>query len=161
MTHQAHDGEDLLRESKALVPRVQLAVTVDGEVVPLLAGFRGESLSLYFGPDPVYHFNAQGQLRRAFLDGRLVKADHGRLVSMERVHLGQVVELRSERLPNAQQDELLNTLVRRLQHVSETLSAGRAVVEGQVPEESDAVARLIAWLARNERPAPAESPHVG
>lgn len=161
MTHEAHSGEDLLRDSRALVPRVQLAWQDDRASVTVLAGFRGESLSLYFGPDPVFHFNGRGDLRRAFVGGRLVKAEHGRLVVMDRVHLGHTVELRSEALSDAKQEAMLANVAERLVQLREALAAGRAIVEGEVPPDGDAFERLVDWLADHTNPAPAESPRVG
>jgi hypothetical protein len=66
MPHECHDREDLLRDARALVPRVQIKATLGGQPVSLFAGFRGEALSLYYNADPVFHFNADGALRRAF-----------------------------------------------------------------------------------------------
>ena len=53
---------------------------------PIVVGFRRDgALSIFFGDDPVYQFNAAGELRRAYCDGLLFKAVRGRLVSLRRV----------------------------------------------------------------------------
>jgi len=58
---------DLMRDATGLVRRVEL--DWPGDDRPLVAGFRrDEVLSFYFGESPVYQFDADGRLRRAFLD---------------------------------------------------------------------------------------------
>src|SRR5688572_1167889 len=84
MARETHDREDLLRDAVALVPRVLLHTTIDGTPCEVFAGFRGELLSLYFGGDPVYHFNAAGELRRGYVDDQLIKAERRRLIFMKR-----------------------------------------------------------------------------
>src|SRR5687767_9697141 len=84
MAREVHEREDLLRDAVALVPRIALRLTVDDQLCDVFAGFRGESLSLYFGGDPVYHFNAAGELRRGYVDDQLIKAERRRLVFMKR-----------------------------------------------------------------------------
>src|SRR5204863_2544475 len=78
MAREESSREDLLREATALVERIELipnGSTSDGRIV---AGFRRNgALSVFFGEDPVYQFNAAGELRRAYTDGKLLKADRG------------------------------------------------------------------------------------
>jgi hypothetical protein len=72
MSRNESDREDLMAEATALRRRVQLQVP--GEALSIIAGFRDEGrVSIYFGPDPVYHFDEQGRLRRAFVAGRLYR----------------------------------------------------------------------------------------
>src|SRR4051794_11841558 len=94
MARHESDREDLLREATALVERVEL--TMAGSEEPIVIGFRRDgSCSMFFGADPVYQFNTQAELRRAFREGRLVKAEGGRLVALERRReAGQLVLLR-------------------------------------------------------------------
>jgi hypothetical protein len=161
MARETHEREDLLRDARALVPRVQLRVQMsDGEAV-VFAGFRGDALSLYFGDDPVYHFNAQGQLRRAYAADRLIKANRGRLIAMRRERSAGEVALQSEPLPDAQQQQFLADLAGRLATLLAALGAGQFRVEGQEPADGDAIARLAAWLANNPSPTPAASPRIG
>src|SRR5262245_41173967 len=103
MARDESEREDLLAEATALVERVEIvprrtlareygAVLETGSIV---AGFRANgAMSLFLGEDPVYQFNAAGQLRRAFVNGRLYKAVGGRLVQLERIRQPQLVELR-------------------------------------------------------------------
>ncbi len=92
MDRQQSDREDLLAEATALVERIELVLP--GYAEPIVAGFRAsDCASLFFGTDPVYQFNSQRQLRRAFVDGLLYKAECGRLVSLTRTQNVLAVEL--------------------------------------------------------------------
>ncbi len=82
MARDEQDREDLLREATALVERVELAPTDNEAGEHIVIGFRaGGAASVYFGGDTAYHFNSDGELRRAYADGLLYKADIGRLTS--------------------------------------------------------------------------------
>ena len=85
MARESHDREDLLRDATAYVSRMQLAVDLGNGTVEVFAGFHSTgAFSLYFNQDPVYHFNRSGELRRAFVDDELIKAEAGSLVGMRR-----------------------------------------------------------------------------
>jgi hypothetical protein len=159
MARVTHEREDLLRDARALSPRVQLRLRHGGAEAVVLAGFRGDALSLYFGDDPAYHFNSQGELRRAFAGERIIKAEVGRLIGMRRVRTTTEVELHAEPLSDVDQQQFLDDLARRLTELKAALAAS-AVVEGQIPPDGNAVERLATWLARFEDPMPAASPHV-
>ena len=81
MAREVHEREDLLRDAKALMPRVQLEFMTEQGKETIFAGFRGAvALSLYFDSDPVYHFNSSNQLRRAYVEDRIIKADRKSVV---------------------------------------------------------------------------------
>lgn len=162
MARDAHDREDLLRDARGLSPRVELVVGRGSEAFALFAGFRGESLSLYFGQDRVYHFNDRGELRRAYLDELLFKAEQGRLLAMSRERSASEVSLVSRELSADEAAALLDELKGRLCALSEKLAAGAYDLVGEEPSGSDAVGRLNGWLgARGEEIRIATSPRVG
>ncbi len=160
MAREEHDREDLLAEATALVERAGIRIAGEAEVV---FGFRsGGSASIYFGAEPVYQFNTQGELRRAFVGDRLYKADAGRLVSLRRERTPEAVELRSSRLDEAAQQELLAEMRRRLHALASALRGGRFTLVGQVPPGADVVGRMVDWLQHfGERTAVATSPRNG
>lgn len=160
MAREIHEREDLLRDAKALTPRALLRVEFAGAPVEVFAGFRGESLSLYFGDDPVLHFNARGELRRAFIADRLLKAERGRLASLERRRSAAEVVLAREELDAARQDRLLTDVARQLGELRSAMADGRWRLVGQVPEGGDAVARLRSWLDEHRTIVAAKSPRV-
>ena len=92
MARHESDREDLMREATALVRRVELEVP--GEPEPVVCGFRADGrLSIYFGGDPVYHFDADGRLRRAFAAGHLFRTQGTTLARLTRVRQPAHTEL--------------------------------------------------------------------
>lgn len=161
MAREIQKREDLLRDAHALVPRLLVRIA-DGQAgVDVLAGFRGESLSLYFGDDPAYHFNAAGELRRAFVADRLVKAERGRLVALERRRSADEVILERRDLDEASHRRLLSELTRRVDGLRAALNANEFIVCGQFPPDGDALMRLVQWLKKHQPIAVATSPRIG
>lgn len=160
MARQEQDREDLLREATALVERVELIG--DDEPFSLVVGFRrtGEG-SLYWGADPVYQFNAAGELRRGFRAGKLLKAVQGNLVQLERQRTATESLLLSSTLDSAAHQEVLLDAQFRCDTLLAWLDAGRFRIVGQVPAERDVVMRVREWLRGLPRPLlVARGPHV-
>lgn len=160
MPRQEQPREDLLAEAVALVERVELAVP--REAAPVTVGFRRDGCaSVYFGSDPAYHFNTAGQLRRAFLDDRLLKAERGRLVALRRERKpGEVTLLRHE-LSAPEQSAVLVALEARLAGLAHALQAGQASPLRQIPAGGDATGRFLRWFAGLPRPVDvAAAPHA-
>jgi hypothetical protein len=160
VAREVHRREDLLREARALNPRVMLRVELDGQSIEVFAGFRGEALSVYFGEDPVYHFNSAGKLRRAFVGERLIKAERGRLVTLDPMRTATETALVREEASVVVERDLLRGMSRWLAGLREALAAGSFDVVGQEPADGDALPRLAAWLAEPREPAVASSPRV-
>jgi len=133
------------------------------EAEPLVAGFRRDgSASVYFGGDPAYHFNAAGQLRRAFCSGLLYKAERGKLVSLVRRRLPDRVELLRHELTADERDVFLSELTRRLLDLRTALGGGNCQLVGQAPDSVDVAARIRLWLdALPLPPSIAATPRAG
>ena len=145
MARQESDREDLLREATALVERAELQIP--GESEPVTAGFRKDgSLSLFFGGDPVYQFNTAGELRRAFADGLLYKAERGRLVSLRRERSEHEVALVRRELTGDETVAFLAAAHQRLLRLGKALQSGQSQLLGQVPADGEAPARVGKWL---------------
>jgi hypothetical protein len=172
MARDEADREDLLREATALVERIELAPIQRADVAPvdsqaanaddrIVAGFRaGGALSIFFGSDPVYQFNAAGELRRAYVGGQLFKAVRGRLVSLERQRSSNEARLYSQELPAAEQDSFLEAMQERLRQLRANMDAASLRVAGQVPADADVLSRVRHWLVRHAGTPIAESPRV-
>jgi hypothetical protein len=160
MARQEQDREDLLAEATALVRRVELSV--EGIGAPVVIGFRRDGCaSLYVGGDEAWHFNTRGQLRRAYVEGTLLKAESGALVAMRRQPAAGKVELRRHDLSPEETRAMLGRLSGLLARLREAVGAGGARVLRQVPKGEDLVGevrRLVESLAL--RPPIARSPHV-
>jgi hypothetical protein len=160
MAREIHEREDLLRDAVALVPRIALRVVIGGKPCEVFAGFRGESLSLYFDGDPVYHFNAAGELRRAFVADQLVKAERRQLVFMRRQQSENETAL--ERQPNdaVAEQSLLAGLQRRLEQLRVAIANNQYEVVGEAPNSGEGLPRLAAWLNAHPNTKIAASPRV-
>jgi hypothetical protein len=161
MARQESDREDLLREATALVERIELAPLQAADADPIVAGFRRDgALSVYFGADPAYQFNAAGELRRAFVTDLLYKAAEGRLVSLKRVRTTTEVQLQTRTLTTTEHTEFISLMCERLQGLARQLHAGEIKVIGQVPEGADALGRVVKWLREHEEFRVAASPRA-
>jgi hypothetical protein len=151
MAREESDREDLLREATALVERIELAPVGESADEHVVAGFRaGGAASFFFGADPVYQFNAAGELRRAYCNGLLVKAARGRLVSLSRQRLETKVQLLSRELSDVEQAEFVTKMCDRLRRLAAALETNQWTIVGQVPANGDVLGGLRKWLATHD-----------
>lgn len=142
--HEA-DREDLLREATALGQRIEFEA-FDGERI--VAGFRSDgSGSIFFGVEPVYQFNRLGELRRAFLNGVLVKAEAGGLVTLRRRRVEHEVQLIRHELPPGAAAELLREAEGILRRFLEQVQTRTIQIVGQVPLDASVDQRVEKWLS--------------
>ncbi len=160
MAKHQENRENLLLEAKSLVERVELSVA--GEREPVVAGFRREgALSVFFASDPVFQFNSEKALRRAFVNGLLYKAESGRLASLDRRRSASEVVLARHDLSDAEQTACLSAAGARLGSLRDALAKNAFQVVDQVPPKADVVGRLSAWLGALKFPIKvANSPRV-
>lgn len=135
MARQEADREDLLAEATALVRRAELRIA--GEPSLIVAGVRDNGCwSIYFGSDPVFHFDAHGQLRRAFFDGKLLRTQGTTLARLTRVRTDSTTTLQRRDLDAAELDEFLTTMKQRLRALADSL-LNNAEILRRVPLEDD------------------------
>jgi hypothetical protein len=147
MARQSHHREDFLRDATALLPRILLRATIQGQPCEVFAGFRQpESLAIYFDDDPVYQFNSQGELRRAFVAGSIIKADGGELVAWQRSETLDQTAMLSRRLSLAETQELSKSLLARFADLKTAIACNDFTIVGQVPPDGDAFEKLQTWL---------------
>ena len=145
MTEHEGQREDLIGTATALVQRVELAI--DGFPDLLVVGFRSDgAASLFVGEDPVYQFNAKGELRRAFRAGKLVKAELGRLVELTRQRADNRVDMVSQELTDQQHQQFLSQLRQTLDRLQGALQQKQYRVTGQVPADQDVVQQAAQWI---------------
>lgn len=83
MARNESDREDLLAEATGLSPCWEIEVS--GEAEPVVAGYKKTgNLSLYFGGDRVYQFDAAGCLRRGYVAGDLYRSEGPTLARIRR-----------------------------------------------------------------------------
>lgn len=147
MAREEEDREDLLAEAVALVERIELKLADGG--TPIVAGFRRDgSASFFFGADPVYQFNSRRELRRAYRNGQLIKANRGHLASLTRHRTEREVQLIRQDLSDAETAELLTDAIQRLANLGRALDSNAYTIVGQVPDNTDIVGRVRSWLAQ-------------
>ena len=161
MSRHEHEREDLLREAVALVERAELRIS--GWPERVVVGFRRNgAASIYFGGETAYHFNTHGELRRAYDDGLLFKAQDGRLVSLRRQRLREEVQLLRHELTDDEASCFLRSLTMRLGKLSDALRRGGFEVVGQLPADGDVLARMLRWIDSATLPPPlARTPNAG
>lgn len=147
MARHAEDREDLLRDAKAMVPRVLLQVVLGAEPCELFVGFRGAALSFYFDSDPVYQFNSAGELRRAFVDGCIIKAEARQLQVWQAVRTANGVTMQSRVLTSQEEQAFGTALKERVMELCEALARSGFALVGEVPVDGNTVERLQTWLA--------------
>ena len=129
MARLEHDKEDLMREAVALRERIELAV--HGEADFVTAGFRSTgALALYFGGDPVYQFDPEGRLRRAFVNGLLFRTQGHTLAELTRVRKDEATELQRRDLSDVELVEFLQQATSRIGRLRDALHNGTASERG-------------------------------
>jgi hypothetical protein len=162
MARDSHDREDLLRDARAFPRRVELQLRGGAEDATVFAGFRtAGGVSLFFGGDPVYHFNAAGELRRAFVDDALFKAERGQLVRMTPERTERETALHSRVLDDGEYQRFASELSARLASLAEQLTRSEACLLGEVPPGGGVREELARWLGAWRGVVVAESPRVG
>jgi hypothetical protein len=147
MAQTETDREDLLREATALVERVEWAIP--GEKEPVVAGLRREGgVSVYFGSDPCYHFDAEGRLRRSFAEGCLYRSEGVALARLTRRREAGHVELLRSDLTSAEATRFLDQMRERVLSLVAAVRSGAAAVRGQVTQRGDLATDLAHRLER-------------
>ncbi len=141
MARRESDREDLMAEATALRQRVELEVP--GEDEPVVAGIRdGGALSVYFGPDPVYHFDPMGRLRRGYVGGSLFRTEGSTLARLQRQRDGTNVQLLRRDLSPNELAEFLACMTGRLARLCTALEEGEARLRQEIPADGATVAAL-------------------
>jgi hypothetical protein len=163
MAREEADREDLLGEATAFVERIQWKLPLlNGSFREVFVGFRRDgAISFYLDADPVYHFNATNELRRAFADGQLIKAEGGHLVGLERVRSETEVALVRKEFSADQTADFCQQVASRLSEIRIALQQGYATLIGQVPAEGPIEQRVVDWLASHRVVTVANSARAG
>jgi hypothetical protein len=146
MAQREGSREDLMAEATALRERAELAL--DGEGASIVAGFHDDGrLSVYFGDDPVYHFDSQGRLRRAFVAGALFRSTGATLARLTRRRTQSVSLLERVELDEAELAAFVDEMRRRLRALHAALVSRSCRVLRRVPEAFEPVQPLVKAVA--------------
>ena len=157
MSRHEAEREDLMAQATALRERIEYFVV--GQPEPIVAGFRaGGQWSLYFGSDPVYHFAAEGALRRAFVGNDLFRSQGQTLSRLRRERIVntanevQEVQLVRHDLTADEWEQFATRMQKLLIGLKIAIEAGSAQISRQVPEDAGLEAKLLAALQEAARP---------
>ncbi|WP_442483088.1 hypothetical protein [Aeoliella sp. SH292] len=144
MARDEHERENLLGDATAYVRRVEFR---DAEGQEVFVGFRTNgAASVYLDQDPVYHFTSEGELRRAYVAGELIKSVRGQLVAMHRERTPGEVQLVSRPLDEVTSKAFLVNMESQLTRLADSLRNEKLIVVGSVPADVDVEAEVPAWL---------------
>ena len=146
MARHESDREDLLREAVALTRRAEFEFS--GREEPVFLGFKRDGgLSIYLGTDPVYQFNAGGQLRRAFRNNLLYRTQGTTLAELRRDRsLDQQVVLHRRDLDEAELNQFFDEMQELLHDLQQRLSARFFQKMTNVPADDDLLPEFLAAL---------------
>ena len=123
MARIEEDREDLYAELVTANPRWELEL--EGSPTPLITGIRPNGVwSVYFHPDRCYHFDANGGLRRAYVEGALYRSEGNTLARLIRQRSDEETTLLRYDLSPAELDDFLAVMHRHLTGFLKTLRAG-------------------------------------
>ena len=133
--HEA-DREDIMREAVALRRRVSLVVP--GADEPIVCGVRANGYwSFYLDSDPLYQFDDEFRLRRAFVDGQLYRTQGTTLARMHRERSDAETVLVRVDLSPAELAAFLTEAQSALSQLLYHLKTGDGQVIETIPSEAD------------------------
>ncbi len=117
------DREDLFEEFRSAKVKWEMRIPgFDTEVI--LGVRRDDRLSVYFGPDPCYHYDAQSRLLRAFANGFLYRTQGSTLARLTRERTPETTTLLRHDLSPVELEEFLQVMTTKISLLSNALNAG-------------------------------------
>lgn len=145
MAKNETDREDLMREAIALTERVELRVPGFDEFVTV--GFRKNSaMSVFVSQDPVYQFDPEGRLRRAFVDGFLYRSQHVTVARLQRVRTAEATQLLRYDLAVDELQVFHDAMRKTLAELLHQFQKNSVSVVRAVPQDSDLLPKIVAGL---------------
>jgi len=117
------EADCLLDQGALYKSRVLLRLDHDA---PIFAGFKAGAFSLYYGDEPIFHFDLEGRWQRAYLDGiHYLKALDTTVRAIDRVREGSNLVLRRRTLGYAEVSDLDQQIRQVALDLIDRLSADR------------------------------------
>ena len=148
MAREPSDREDLLRDAVGIPHRVEFRI--DQDEPSIVIGFRPNgAVSIYWGQDEHFQFNAAGQLRRAYWQEQLVKAERGRLVTMRREYQAERTVLLSRQMDQHETTHLFERLRVVIQQLTQAIANCQVEIVGVVSQDDrDVLSDADQWLKK-------------
>ncbi|WP_166819758.1 hypothetical protein [Thalassoroseus pseudoceratinae] len=145
MARNESDREDLMREAIALVRRAELEIPEADE--PVFIGFRRTgAFSIYWGADPVYQFDPEFRLRRAFVDGFLFRTTGETMAKLNRVRSASATELHRTDLSWEALRDFLSEVRECCERLLHVLESRQANVLAAIPDEELVIPEAIGFI---------------
>ncbi len=145
MARHSSDREDLLAEVVALTPRAAFRIPDRDEQI--FAGRRTDGRwSVFFGGDPVYHFDAENRLRRAFVGGLLYRSQGTTLARLTRQTTATETVLLRHDLDPVELAAFLAEMYHILGQLVGALIQGVVSLNQSIPEDVDYLPELASQL---------------
>jgi hypothetical protein len=145
MARQSSDKDDLMAEVVALSPRV--ALMLPGTSSEIIAGRRSDGRwSIFFGGDPVYHFDADNRLRRAFFAGHLYRSQGTTLARLSRQSNPTETVLLRHDLDTEELTTFLQNMRGELARLEKSLNSGNFTVQQSIPADANFLPELTSHL---------------
>lgn len=150
MARTESDKEDLIQEATALVERAEFcrdAPSPDSCWQMVTVGYRKNGdVSLYFDQDPLYQFNSNGRLRRAWEGGFLYRSETDTLAKLDRQRDDAKTTLHRSDLTSTELAEFRQRMTRLLTDLHVVLSNDSWVCPRQVSVRGDIKERTVTML---------------
>ena len=158
MAIEEHDRENLLRDGRTMLLRGECTI----DAVTVVVGFRGQGqMSLYGGADPVFQFNTDRQLRRAYFQGTRFAAKNGHLVELTRLSRGGKVQFVSKPLDPAMEKMIQSSVIDWLQKLRDAVQTDTTQWRVVGDHADNFHASLNEWLRHaKDNPEIANTPHA-
>jgi hypothetical protein len=154
---------ECLYHSGALYSRRLLLRPTHGD--PVFAGFKPGAFSIYFGDEPIYHFDLEGRWQRAYIDGiHFMKGLDATVQAIDRVREGEHLVLKRKSLGYAAVSDvdarvrsmaidLVTSISDHLVDPNDRLAKGAPLGLADLREFLERVTRwdAAAWFAQRER----------
>ncbi|WP_459555365.1 hypothetical protein [Lacunimicrobium album] len=141
MARQESPREDLIAEATALIDRIEFTQQ-DGDLI--FVGFkRSGGLSIYFGEDPVYQFDDQSRLRRAFKSDLMYRSQGTTLTQLQRLRTEQETILQSRDLSIEHCKAFLSEMTTTLTTFLSMLQADKLIVGRHISQSGESAQALI------------------
>ncbi len=148
MAKHESEREDLMREAVALVRRVEMSSALWDSAETVVAGFyRDGRLAVYFGQDPMFQFDDQHRLRRAYVAGFLYRTQGHTLARLERNRLETETQLLRHDLIESELEAFRQSAISQLSLLKEALTQNAVQVLAQIPEEDEVLKDLQQMLS--------------
>ncbi len=145
MTRIESERDDLFAETTAFVRRAEFVV--DGNDEAIVFGERRDGAwSIYFGSDPVFHFDGGGRLKRAFVEGKLYRTQGDTLAVLTRQRNAQETILMRRDLPENEREQFLAAVRARLAALLTACDRGDLTILRSAPADDEPRHRLATRL---------------